>query len=225
MTKQLIIFFLIFSTLLLSKQIQGSYTYTYGDNESLVKARQTCKELAIRNAVESFAVYLESRSEIENYQTKKDNIISISLGLVKNIKVTTKIEDKLDNSIYICVEGEINDKEVLKQLNNAHSSPKVTKNKIEKPEWQNYTEQDLGYQKTALLSKNKYKCYKITFDNFGKYASEKAKSGIVYYYDKTNSWKIKQAGIDKMFSSKKQAIKGLYDKLKLIKDAKNFITK
>ena len=43
-----ILFILICSTTLFGEDtIQGMYSYTYGDSESLVQAKQTCKNLGL----------------------------------------------------------------------------------------------------------------------------------------------------------------------------------
>lgn len=73
--------------------IRGSYSYTYGDKESLVEARQTCKNLAIREAIESYYIFVESSTEVENFQLKEDIIQSITAGYLKNVTVVDQKEE------------------------------------------------------------------------------------------------------------------------------------
>lgn len=71
--------------------IQGMYSYTYGDNESLVEAKQTVKELALRDAVESYYLFIESTTTVENAQVKEDLIRSIAAGILTDIKIEDQI--------------------------------------------------------------------------------------------------------------------------------------
>ncbi|MBN1894166.1 hypothetical protein JW906_06710 [bacterium] len=73
--------------------IQGMYSYTYGDSESKVDARETCKNLALRDALESYAVYVESSTRIENYQLTSDEIRSLSAGVLRNIEIVEEKEE------------------------------------------------------------------------------------------------------------------------------------
>ena len=74
-------------------KIQGSYTYTYGDKESLVEARQTCKDLAVRDAIESYYVFIQSSTGVENFQTKEDIIQSIAAGYLKDLTIVEQKEE------------------------------------------------------------------------------------------------------------------------------------
>ncbi len=90
--------------------IRGTYTYTYGDRESLVDARQTCKELAVRDAVESYYLFLESVSTVENSVLRQDLIRSVAAGYVRNLRVTDQKEE--GRTLTCTVEGEVNPEEV-----------------------------------------------------------------------------------------------------------------
>ncbi|MDM7925208.1 MAG: hypothetical protein QUS35_04230 [bacterium] len=90
--------------------IRGTYTYTYGDRESLVDARQTCKELAVRDAVESYYLFLESVSTVENSVVRQDLVRSIAAGCVRNLRVTDQQE--AGRTLTCTVEGEVNPGEV-----------------------------------------------------------------------------------------------------------------
>ena len=52
--------------------IKGSYCYTYGDNESLREARDITRTLAIRNAIESFGVYVVSTMTVKDFVLTDD---------------------------------------------------------------------------------------------------------------------------------------------------------
>lgn len=86
------------------------YSYTYGDSESLVDARQTCKNLAIRDALESYYLFVESTTEVENFQLKDDLIHSITAGNVRDIKVLDQSVD--GRTITMTVTGTVDPEEI-----------------------------------------------------------------------------------------------------------------
>ena len=73
--------------------IKGHYCYTHGDNESLREARELTKTLAIRNAIESYRVFIESTSKVQNFQLTNDIVQMISSGYLKDIKVLEHTEE------------------------------------------------------------------------------------------------------------------------------------
>jgi hypothetical protein len=94
--------------------IRGTYSYTYGDKESLVDGRQTCKELAVRDAVESYYLFLESASTVENSVLKQDIVRSVAAGSVRNLRV---IDQKEEGRTLTCtVEGEVDPDEVRNRI-------------------------------------------------------------------------------------------------------------
>ena len=92
--------------------IRGTYSYTYGDKETLVEARQTCKDLAIRDAIESYYLYVESSSRVENNVLKNDMVGSLAAGYIKNLRTVEQKEE--GRSITITIEAEVNPEEVNK---------------------------------------------------------------------------------------------------------------
>ncbi len=93
-------------------RIRGSYTYQYGDRESLIEARQYCKNLALREAVESYSLFIQSTTAVENFNIKSDMIQTIASGTLKNIKVIENIEEK--NRIKITVEATVDPEQIKK---------------------------------------------------------------------------------------------------------------
>lgn len=90
--------------------IQGMYSYTYGDNESLVEARQTCKDLALRDAIESYYLFIESSTTIENAQVKEDLIHSIAAGNLSDVQVVEQTEE--GRTITMTVTAVVNGEEI-----------------------------------------------------------------------------------------------------------------
>jgi len=73
--------------LLAGETIIGHYCYTYGDNESLIEARELVRTLAIRNAIESYRVFIQSTTNVKNFKLTSDIIQIITSGYLKNVKV------------------------------------------------------------------------------------------------------------------------------------------
>jgi len=59
--------------------------YNMGDGETPMVAEQRALILAKQSAMEEAGVYLENYSEVNNYQLKKDEIRTISSGIIKTI--------------------------------------------------------------------------------------------------------------------------------------------
>ena len=74
--------------------IQGSYCYNYGDSETLLEAREMTRTLAIRNAVESYHVFLEAASLIDNFILTTDLVQTISSAYLKDMQVLEHTEEK-----------------------------------------------------------------------------------------------------------------------------------
>ncbi|WP_447974296.1 excalibur calcium-binding domain-containing protein [Nitrospira sp. Kam-Ns4a] len=73
-------------------EIIAEDTYTYGDGESLVQARQTARTLAVRKAVEQYQVQIRSASTIKNAQTVEDLVQTLAQGRAGNVTVLEQTE-------------------------------------------------------------------------------------------------------------------------------------
>jgi len=73
--------------------IKGNYCYTYGDNESLIEAKELTRTLAIRNAIESYRLFVESTTNVKNFQLTNDIVQMLSSGYLKNVKVLAHSEE------------------------------------------------------------------------------------------------------------------------------------
>lgn len=97
MKKMQLIFFLIPAYVVVAfagDVVKGEYTYTFGDNETLVEAKQTCLQLALRDAVERYFTQISSYSEVEAYKLKKDLIRSSSNAYTSNTRI---LDEKIEN--------------------------------------------------------------------------------------------------------------------------------
>jgi hypothetical protein len=105
--------------------IEGEYKYIYSDSESIVDAKRKCFDFAKKDALEKFATYISSESVVKNYQTEKDEIISSTMGIIKNIQVVEEKIDKLNNSIYYKVTAEVNEQEILNELRKKYGTAEL----------------------------------------------------------------------------------------------------
>lgn len=94
--------------------ITGTYSYTYGDSESLVEARQLCKDLALRDALESYSIYVESSTTVENYEVKEDILHTIACGYLTNIEVLEQAEE--GRTITTTVQATVQPEEVKSEI-------------------------------------------------------------------------------------------------------------
>ncbi len=97
--------------------INGHYCYTFGDNESLKDAKEVTRSLAIKNAVESYRIFVTSTSNVNNYQITNDLVQVISSGYLKDLKVKKHSE----NGRKICdtIEAKVSPQEVENALREA----------------------------------------------------------------------------------------------------------
>jgi len=95
--------------------IEGHYCYTYGDNESLREARDITRTLAIRNAIESFGVYVVSTMTVKDFVLTDDLVNTISTGYLKNIEVLGHTEK--GRTICDTIQGRISPDDVKAVIN------------------------------------------------------------------------------------------------------------
>jgi hypothetical protein len=73
--------------------IKGSYCYTYGDSESLKEVKELTKTLAIRNALESYRIFVISTTNVNNFELTNDLLQIITSGYLKNVRVLDHSEE------------------------------------------------------------------------------------------------------------------------------------
>lgn len=73
-------------------EVSGEYTYTYGDSESLVAAKETAKTLAVRKALESYQLTLESTSLVKAFVLTEDVVRTVAAGLLHEAKVEEQVD-------------------------------------------------------------------------------------------------------------------------------------
>jgi len=75
-----------------TSEVEGQACYTFGDNESLIEARQFCFNLAKRDAIERYCTLVRSETLTKNYQLEKDVVDTLAVGFLRNIKIVERTE-------------------------------------------------------------------------------------------------------------------------------------
>jgi hypothetical protein len=102
---------LLIWTLLMAKasfalmRVDSCYEYNFSDKESVYEAKQICLNMAMRKAIESNIVFIQSSSLITDYKLREDFISSNTAGFLKNMKVVK--EDVIDNRVTTCILAEL----------------------------------------------------------------------------------------------------------------------
>lgn len=73
-------------------EVIGEYNYTYGDRESLVEARQIACRMAVRSAIESYQMFVESTSTVKDDDLIEDLIETISSGYLEDRQILEQAE-------------------------------------------------------------------------------------------------------------------------------------
>ena len=100
--KNIIICILFVSVLPAQKRvmIEGEAEYKFSDNETLIEAKSLCYNMALRNAVESYQIFVSSMTDVQNLQLRNDIIQTLSTGYLDDLTVVDEKIDKVNNSIY-----------------------------------------------------------------------------------------------------------------------------
>ena len=80
--------------------IEGKAEYNFSDNETLIEAKSLCYNMALRNAVESYQIFVSSMVDVRNMQVRNDIIQTLSTGYLEDLTVVDEKIDKNNNIIY-----------------------------------------------------------------------------------------------------------------------------
>ena len=96
-----------FPALAIAKQetVKGKGCYKYGDNESPQAAKTAALDIAKRNAIESYKVFIASKSKVKDFELKSDIITAISGGYLYNLNIIQENETSRD--ICVSIEAKI----------------------------------------------------------------------------------------------------------------------
>ncbi|MBA5865199.1 MAG: hypothetical protein GDA67_00715 [Nitrospira sp. CR1.3] len=105
---------------IVSAQVQtltATHTYIMGDNDSRNDARQLCFLEAKRKVLEKAGVYIESVSEVKDFQLTKDKITSFAAAILRVEIVKENFAfDNGHNTLTLTVKSDVDVGEVQKQL-------------------------------------------------------------------------------------------------------------
>lgn len=99
-------------------EVAGEESYTYGDKESLLEAKHTARNLAIRKAMESYQVFVDATSTVQDFQLMKDLIQTIASGYLHDLKADESINGR---TITVKVRGYVVPNEIKEVLDKAIS--------------------------------------------------------------------------------------------------------
>lgn len=108
-------------------EIIGEESYTYGDKESLIEAKEIARSLAIRRAIESYKVFVDSTSSVSDFRVVSDLIQTIAKGYLHDLKVVEQSEQ--GRTIRIKVKAYIVPSEIQAVLDKQLERPPVRPSK------------------------------------------------------------------------------------------------
>ncbi len=116
--------------------IYANYKYVMGDNDTKNDARKICFLEAKRRCIEKAGTYIESQTEITNYQLTKDEIILYAGAIIKVEVVDEKINFNGENiAVHMTVKADV-DIDSIKRTLVLINTDKKAQNKIKKQQKQ-----------------------------------------------------------------------------------------
>ncbi len=112
--------------------IYAKYKYVMGDNDTKNDARKLCFLEAKRRCIEKAGTYIESQTEITNYQLTKDKI-RLYTGIIIKVEVVDekiKLEDE-NIAVHMTVKADVDIDSIKRKLVSI-STDKKAQNKIKK---------------------------------------------------------------------------------------------
>jgi len=92
-------------------KIVGTVDYVYGDSESFLDAQKMAKSEALKNAIESYSVYINSTVSLENGELKESLIRSISASYLESVNYRCS-ENRNERKLHCTAEALVSKKAV-----------------------------------------------------------------------------------------------------------------
>ena len=86
--------------------VRASHCYRYGDDETFNKARETAINIALKQAIRSHRVFIESSTRIKNFQLDDDIIATTSVAMLKS--TTVEKEERKPQEVCVTVTASLN---------------------------------------------------------------------------------------------------------------------
>lgn len=86
--------------------VRASHCYRYGDDEAFNKARETAINIALKQAIRSHRVFIESSTRVKNFQLDDDIIATTSVAMLK--ETTVEKEERKPQEVCVTVTASLN---------------------------------------------------------------------------------------------------------------------
>jgi hypothetical protein len=86
--------------------VHASHCYRYGDDETFTKARETAINIALKQAIRSHRVFIESSTRVKNFQLEDDIITTTSVAMLK--ETTIEKEERKPQEVCVTVTASLN---------------------------------------------------------------------------------------------------------------------
>ena len=86
--------------------VRASECYRYGDDETFIKARETAISIALKHAIRSHRVFVESSTRVKNFQLDDDIIATTSVAMLK--ETTVEKEERKPQEVCVTVTASLN---------------------------------------------------------------------------------------------------------------------
>ena len=96
--------------------VRGKACYRFSDQESIQAARDIAMSMAKREALEGYKVFVESTSTVQNFTLKNDLISSLSVAVLRKMKITKQTEDLAKMKICTVITAEIEPFEIKQRV-------------------------------------------------------------------------------------------------------------
>ena len=81
--------------------VRASHCYRYGDDETFTKARETAINIALKQAIRSHRVFVESSTRVKNFQLDDDIVATTSVAMLKG--TTVEKEERKPQEVCVTV--------------------------------------------------------------------------------------------------------------------------
>jgi hypothetical protein len=99
-----------------AETISGQACYRFSDNESIAAARDIALSLAKRDALERYAVFVDSTTTVENAALKNDLITSLTGAVLRKLAITDQKDDLQGREVCRSIVAEVEPVEVKSQV-------------------------------------------------------------------------------------------------------------
>ena len=96
--------------------VKGKACYRFSDQDSIQAARDIALSMAKREALEGYSVFVESTSTVQNSTLKNDLISSLSVAVLRKMKIVQQKEDLANRKICTEISAEIEPFEIKQRV-------------------------------------------------------------------------------------------------------------